>query len=110
MSQWGRLREEQLLESLMYMKKTLKINLEDGTIEFEQSNQSTQKCKRSRPDRERLEDQLEISNIIAQMEKKFLNRSRKIGQSTRISQSAPSREGEVLKELSNRSRGKRQST
>ena len=28
--------------------------------------------------RERLEDQLEISDLIAKMEKKFLNRSRKI--------------------------------
>ena len=60
------------------MKKTLKINLEDGTIGFERSNQSAQKCKRSQPDREKLEDQLEIPNQIAQMEKKFLNRSRNI--------------------------------
>ena len=60
------------------MDEVLKLNLEYGTINIKIPNQIAQKCRSSQPDRGELEDHIEVTNQIAQMEKKFLNRSWKV--------------------------------
>ena len=49
---------------LLEMEEALKLNLEDGTIYFERSNQTAQKCRSSQPDQGKLEDQLNVTNKI----------------------------------------------
>ena len=90
--------------------KVLKLNLEDKAIGFERSNQITQNWRSAWLNRRRLENQLELANEIAQVGQEFLNWSRKIWQSTRISQWGHLRGGEILKKFSIRSRGMIQST
>ena len=63
--------------------KVLKLNLEEETIKFKRSNKIAQELWSYRSDQGRLDNQLELDNQIAQMEKKFLIRSKKIMHSDR---------------------------
>ena len=64
---------------------TQQLNLEDKAINFERSNQITQKRISSWLDQGRLENQVELSNEIYQVGKYFLNWLTNIWQSNRIS-------------------------
>ena len=55
---------------LLKMDEAFKLNLEDGTINFEWSNQIAQKCRKYQPDRGELEDQIGVTNQFFRMEKK----------------------------------------
>ena len=63
---------------LIEMYEAQKLSLEDGTINFERSNQKAQKCRSSRPDQGKLKDQIKATNQISQMKRKLLNISKKI--------------------------------
>ena len=60
------------------MDEALKLNLKGGTIYIERSIQISQKCRSYRLDWGGLEDQLKLTDQIAQMDNNLLNRSRNI--------------------------------